>query len=599
MNEVMKRLFFTLIALNAALALAISCEKEVDSSDDATTADKIVNSNIPTEIIAVINPDDVATRTQYESNTTFGWTKGDQIRMPVAKWSGENASGSITACDYYTFTTSSASGSASASFTINGGSADLEGYDPNPSGTASTWTSMGYLVYPNALVSYKRYYGSKPGLTLPSTIAYNESTPLDGGVVPMIGRKDGDTYTFSTAVGIIKLTLSNAPNTASKIRLTSAANDLAGDFVPQDVDATVSQIALPATAYGEKVITLTGLSLTAGETYDFYFPVPVGTYAANDLSVTVLDGNDVPLLEKTIAKELKITRNEVLSIPTLLYHRVYVKGTLSNPLLYTENPYSSTGTIRMIISRNKLTRGNYNSAEWPSGNKFSANQNGWAMNSHADFLKNETGSGLFYLQYIVCTNGTQPSALTDSNVAIYGSVPFYFAPTANKIPVASSWLDVPYVSTSEGAVEYLVDGTTTTYWHSPYGSEDPARNATYGQIISVDLNEGGLTTDGNFYFSFLTRQGAMNDHANAVNVYVSNVPWNNAGFDAGKVLVGSTTDALAGIYPYNGEWIKTPITCSGSGTYCYITVSILTNSGNNDLRTTGCTHMAEIEFYTK
>lgn len=596
----MKKVLYTLIALSATCALTISCEKELESSNEEKSTDKVVNSNIPTEIIAVINPDDVATRTQYESNTTFGWTSGDQIRMPVAKWSGENASGNITACDYYTFTTSSASGSASASFTINGGSADLEGYDPNPSGTASTWTSMGYLVYPNALVYYKTYYGSKPGLTLPSTIAYNASTPLDGGVVPMIGRKDGDTYKFSTAVGIIKFTLSNAPDTASKIRLTSAANDLAGDFVPQDVDATVSQIALPATAYGEKVLTLTGLSLTAGETYDFYFPVPVGTYAANDLSVTVLDGNDVPLLEKTIAKELKITRNEVLSIPALLYHRVYVKGNLSNPLLYTENPYASTGgTIRMIISRNKLTKANYNIAEWPTGNKFGANQNGWAMNGHNDFLKNETGSGLFYLQYIVCTNGTQPTSLSDSNVAIYGSVPFYYAPATSKIPVASSWLNVPYVSTAEGSVANLVDGNTGSYWHSPYGSEDPARNATYGQIISVDLNEGSLTTDGNFYFSFLTRSGAANDHSKAINVYASNVPWDDAGFDTGKVLVGSTANALTGIYPYNGEWIKTPISCSGSGTYRYITVSILSNSTGNDLRASGCTHMAEIEFYTK
>jgi hypothetical protein len=220
------------------------------------------------------------------------------------------------------------------------------------------------------------------------------------------------------------------------------------------------------------------------------------------------------------------------------------------------------------------------------------------MNGHADFLGNETGSGLFYLQYIVCTDGNQPNSLKDDNVAIYGSVPFYFAPAANKISVTDSWLDVPYVSTAEGSIANLVDGNTSTYWHSPYGSEDPARNATYGQIISVDLNEGSLTTDGNFYFSFSTRN-CLNNHSKALDVYVSNVPWNDAGFDSGKVKVGSTSNALDGIYPYSDTWIKKPIECSGTGSYRYITISILTDSNGSDLRSTGCTHMAEIEFYTK
>lgn len=601
MIEVMKKVLYTLIALSATCALTISCEKELESSNEEKSTDKVVNSNIPTEIIAVINPDDVATRTQYESNTTFGWTNGDQIRMPVAKWSGENASGNITACDYYTFTTSSASGSASASFTINGGSADLEGYDPNPSGAAASWTSMGYLVYPASLVDYKEYYDAKPKLTLPSSIAYNASNPLDDGVIPLIGRKDGETYKFSTAVGIIKLTVSNAPSAAKKIRLTSAANYLAGDFVPTDVSATVSQIQQPAVSYGERVLNLTGLSLTAGESYDFYFPVPVGTYAANDLSISVLDSNNVPLLEKTIAKELTIARNEVLSIPTLLYHRVYINGSPSNPGLYTVKP-SSANTIRVHISNEKLTSANYNSSDWVDGNKFGSSQSGWSLTG----LKNKSGNaflsseGQYYLQYIVSSDGSKPGALNDATVMIYGSVPFYYIPYSSpkRIPVASSWLDVPYVSTVEGAVANLVDGNTSTYWHSPYSGENPARNATYGQIISIDLNEGSLTTDGNFNFYFATRN-VINNHAKELNVYVSNVRWDDAGFDAGKVLVGSTTNALEGIYPTTEVWIKNPIECSGSGSYRYITISILTDSNGHDLRTTECTHLAEIEFYTK
>lgn len=598
----MKKIFYTLLSISALGAIAISCHKEQTEAQEDNSK-FVINSNIPTSIEAVINPEDAETKTQYESNVTFGWTYNDQVRMPVVKWSGANSTGSITACDYFTFTTTDASGSVAATFIRNNASDNMEGYDPNPSGAAASWTSLGYLIYPTALVDSKEQHEAKPVVNLPSSIAYNSSTPLDGGVIPLIGRKEGETYKFSTAVGIIKLTVSNAPSAGKKIKLVSTDKPLAGKFAISDVDATVSQIANTSATAGTNELTLTDLSLTAGETYEFYLPVPVGIYSANSLSISVLDSNDLPLLEKTIAKELTIARNEVLSIPTLLYHRVYVKGSLSNPLLYTENPYFASGTIRMIISRDKLTKANYTKSNWPSGNKFGANQNGWAMNSHADFLKNETGTGLFYLQYIVCTDGTQPNSLSDSNVAFYGSVPFYFAPAANKIPVASSWLNVPFVSTAEGAVANLVDGNTGTYWHSPYGSEDPARNATYGQIISIDLNEGSLTTDGNFYFSFATRNGAANNHAKELNVYVSNVRWDDAGFDAGKVLVGSTTNALDGIYPYiypySDSWIKNPIECSGSGSYRYITISILTDSNGSDLRSSDCTHMAEIEFYTK
>lgn len=604
-TEAMKKLFYTLIAAGAVFSLTVSCEKELESSNEETT-NQVVNSNIPTEIVAVINPDDVTTKTQYESNTTFGWTSGDQVRMPVVKWSGANGTGSITACDYYTFTTSATTGDASATFIRNGGSDNMESYDPNPSGTAGSWSSMGYLVYPNALVNGKKYSGTVPVLNLPASITYNSTNPLDGGVVPMIGRKDGETYKFSTAVGIIKLTISRAPSDAKKIVLTSATKAIAGEFPISNVDATVSQITLDTQTNGTNTITLTGLSLTAGESYDFYFPVPVGTYAANDLSVSILASGDVPLLEKTITKSLTIARNEVLAIPALSYEQpVYIDGNLSAPVLHTVNP-SGSSMVRVHIKTEKLTAANYDYNEWKDGNRFSAsssyNCTDLTNKSSVVFL---TSAGKYYLQYVVLKSGFSgiPTSLSNENVMAYGSVPFYFAPSGNKIPVADTWLDVPYVSTSEGSAANLVDGTIA-YWHSPYGSENPARNATYGQIISIDLNQGSLTTKGDFYFSFQTRYGALNDHAKSMNVYVSNVPWDDEGFDAGKVLVGSTANALAGIDPYDGVWIKEPIVCThqDDNNYCYITVSILESVKNGsiyDLRTGGCTHMAEIEFYTK
>lgn len=605
----MKKVFYALCTVSAIASLTLSCVKESSPIEENTDNKTSVADVIPTEILCVINPDDAQTKTQYESNTTFGWTYQDQVRMPVAKWSGANGTGSITACDFFTFTTVVASGSASASFTIYNGSDDMEGYDPNPSGAAAEWTSMGYLVYPASLVNYKAYYGSKPGLTLPSSITYNASNPLDGGVIPLIGRKDGATYKFSTAVGIIKLTLSNAPSAAKKIKLVSAANDLAGDFVPTDVDETVSQLQLPSSGYGEKTITLTGLSLTNGESYDFFFPVPVGTYAANDLSVTLLDSNDLPLLEKTIAKSLTVARNEVLSIPTLLYHRIYVDSVNPyHPTLHIENFPTGASRVLVHVSNSKLTSSNY-STQWANsknGNRFNGNINAWDLTtlspSSGSFFSE---SGTYFLQYIIINSGDQkPSeGLNDNKVMIYGSVPFVYT-ARTKMDITSSMVSTPYysdinapTSTADKLVDGKYTGNNATWWHSPYDKDTtPYGHATYGQIISIDLNPS--TTNGDFDFSFCTRSANAN-HAKVLNVYVSNVPWNDASFDTNKVKVGDSDNALAGITATSGHWTA-PLSCTAEGenTYRYITISILTNSEGVDLRTYPCCHMAEIEFYT-
>ncbi len=591
----MKTIYYSILALSAVIAFSVSCSKEESAPADVTepVAYKILDDTIPYEIVAEISKEDQTTKTQYAGNVTFGWTSGDQVRMPVMK----KSAGSIIGCDFYTFTTSAKSGSASASFVRNNAYEDLD-YDPNPSNADNTWTSMGYFVYPISLFN-KEYSGEKPVVNLPSSITYSASNPLDGGIVPLIGRKDGDSYKFSTAVGFIKLTISNAPAAAKSVKLVSTDKPLAGKFVISDVDAIVSQIANTSATEGVYGLSLTSLSLTAGETYSFYLPLPVGDYSARSLSLSLLDSNGLPLLEKLITPALSIERNVVLEIPELLYHRVYVKGSLSAPKIWTEKP-SSANTIRVHISDTKLTGASYDKNVWVDGNKFGDSQNGSYNLTGLKSVSNTpllTASGLYYLQYIVSSDGTIPSSLSDASVLAYGSVPFYYSPSANKIPVQESWLDVPYISTAEGAVSNLVDGAVS-YWHSPWGSENPARNATYGQIISVDLGAGSRTTDGNFYFSFRTRKGALNDHARHVVVYVSNEKWDGAGFDTNKVKVGETDNAIDGIYPYNGEWIKNPIICSGTGTYRYITVSILTNMAGTDLRTSGCTHMDEIEFYT-
>lgn len=592
----MKRNNFALI-LALSFALVLSCGKaEVINPETETNPE-----NEWVKICIGGTLDDELTKTEYDENGKMTWLYTDKVALIVYK--GDNYSNQ-NRNQYFLEV-------AQEDITNNGRHALFYWMiDYHKKDVAQEWLSSGYAVYPVSFsqINSSNYY-EEPYIKVPSTIDGLSSSIL------LIGTPDSETagevtdFLFKTAMSVLKVNITNIPASATSIRLTTSDNSypVDGDFTLEKTDGLVTIGLNNYQGYGNGYQAIDISSEGAIDSRDFYFNIPVGTYPANTLSIEVIDANDGNhvLMKRTIAKPMTLSRNECVTIPTLLYHRVYVNGSPSHPGLYTVKPSGAT-TIRVNISSEKLTAANYNKDSWKDGNKFGSDQNGWDLSNltNKSSIAYLSAQGTYYLQYIVSSDGTIPTSLSDdASVMTYGSVPFVYIPSTSKIPVTSSWLNVPYVSTAEGSVANLADGNDGTYWHSPYGSEDPARNATYGQIISVDLNEGGLTTDGNFYCSFATRN-VKNNQPKELDIYVSNVRWDQEGFDVNKVKVGTTSNALEGIVPYFDKWIKTPIECSGTGNnYRYITVSILKcaniNGSENDLRTSSCTHMAEIEFYTK
>lgn len=590
----MKKLYTFALVFAAALC-TLSCNKEVEE----TTVPEEENEGM-VKICIRGTLDKEISKTAYDSDGKMTWVDGDQCALIVSKgdyYANQNR---------YTYTLEAAYGD----ITEEGRQASFYGLVDQHKNT-SDWLSTSFAVYPVAVsqVNSSNYYG-KPFIKMPTSVSGLASSII------LVGTPDSDTpedvvnFNFKSAMSVLKVNIANIPAAAESIRLTSNSKDT----YPVDGDFTLEKSAGVVTigidkyqgTWGEgyQSVDISGEGDIANQ--DFFFNIPVGTYPANTLSIEVRGANNQVLMKRTITKAITFNRNECITIPSLLYHRVYVNGSLSAPGLYTVKP-SAANTIRVHISNQKLTASSYSTdkSNWVNGNRFGGDQTGWNLANLKNASNNPflSAKGTYYLQYIISSDGSIPTSLTeDATVMAYGSVPFLYVPAANKISVASGWLDVPYVSTAEGAVANLVDGNDGTYWHSPYGSEDPARNATYGQIISVDLKEGSLTTDGNFYFSFATRN-VQNDHAKAMDIYVSNVRWDDGDFDSDKVLVGSTTNVLEGIYPYADKWIKNPIECSGTGSYRYITICILKsvklNGSEVDLKTGGCTHMTEIEFYTK
>ena len=466
---------FTYLAI-ASLAL-VACQKEATLVENQNKQDA-VQSNIPTEIICEVS--EAPTKTQYAENTTFGWTSGDQIKMPVVK----KTSGTITACDFFTFTTSSASGSVSATFIRNGSAGDdLENYDPNPGGSDNTWTNMGYLVYPQSIFN-KEHSENYPVVNLPTSYTYSSTKPLDGGVVPMIGRKVGDTYKFSTAVGFIKVTINSMPAETAKVVLESSANNLAGKFAVSDVTADVAQISNTSTVNTSGTITLNIASVTAGNNYDFFFPVPVGTYEANVLKIKVLDASDHILASKTARKALTIARNEILGLPAIStsFYSVFLTGTASTP---TGNFIKRNAVIFFTVSNSEetLAQGSYK-----SGMKFSQNSTDtFTLQDHETGLKNEP-SGLKYLHYVVAPFSYKDGSCADvliTDIIEQGKIPFYYLSTSDVAAYIGQY-----------AITYTTGSTTLTLAESDNPSKGNIMltefNGTSGKLYGV--YSGGVNT---------------------------------------------------------------------------------------------------------
>lgn len=415
---------FTILAI-ASFAL-LACQKESALVENQNKQDA-VQSNIPTEIVCEVS--EAPTKTQYAGNTTFGWTNGDQVRMPLVK----RTSGIITDCNFFTFTSTSG-GSASASFTRNGTGAgeDMEGYDPNPGGADATWTNMGYLVYPHTIFN-SEHSGDYPVVTLPVSYTYNSTNPLDGGFVPMIGRKVGDTYKFSTALGFLKSQITDLNSATTKISLSSVANSVSGKFAVSDESSTVAKIAAESATTGNNAVSLTMTSPTADET--FYFPVPVGVFAANDLSLKISEesGEKIVVRTKRIQKALTIARNEVLSIPALAMtypNSVAIQYSATDaPLI--KRTLSSGYYLRFCV-RSSST---HDLSEYVEGMKFTDTgaDKTWQLTGATNKTDGTalSASGKYYLHYMILNTSAELStlglaSLDDSRIVEYGTIPFYF-----------------------------------------------------------------------------------------------------------------------------------------------------------------------------
>ena len=527
----MKNIYFSALAVALAV-FATSCNKEVeviDTPENETEAlVKIsINGKLDKEIA----------KTAYDDDGKMTWCDGDAIRLIVYQ---NNSYGPYGNQNYNTISLSTTYGD----ITDNGRTATFYGLTDKHKNPGD-YTSSGIAVYPYSVVpSNAGNYYDAPYLKMPSSVSGLVSSTI------LVGTPNSDVsnFVFKTAMAVLKVNITNIPAEATTIRLSTNNNScpVDGDFtlVKSGDVVTVGLDKYQGYGNGYQAVDISNESEITSR--DFFFNVPVGTYPANTLSIEVRNGNEV-LMKRTIAKDLVLSRNDCLAIPSLVYHRVYVNGSLSHPLLYTVKP-AAANTIRVNISSEKLTSGNYNSSNWVNGNRFGADQSGWDLTNlkNASSVAYLSTSGTYYLQYIVSSDGSIPSSLSHSSVMAYGSVPFRYGPDGSTFNDTSEIIG----SYSVNAVDYWDKESTTSFTIA--ASDDSSKgNVMITQILGHDTAIYGTYQNGTI--SFNEDQEWYIDGNGATHRLINN--WSGTTDSTWSLKVSASGLVLGTTYLVN-EWFK-------------------------------------------
>ena len=154
------------------------------------------------------------------------------------------------------------------------------------------------------------YENNTLSLTLPSEYTY-----VGTSNAPMIGmRGDDEEFLFKHLCGLLKVTINDIPEEASRFVITSEgehSRGIAGSARVEDVtkDGAILEIE---EGLGIHTITLNLVSNYFISSNVFYVPLPVGTYER--LAVSLMDKDGNALLEKSISN-VEIKRAVILEMP--------------------------------------------------------------------------------------------------------------------------------------------------------------------------------------------------------------------------------------------------------------------------------------------
>ena len=258
-----------LLLLLGSLAAIAGCNRELE----------IVETVVPqgnTTLRATVS-EQMETRTAFADDGAFSWVSGDAISV----YTTLNA--------FRTFTLTDGAGSASGTFT----------------GDFGAETTSKAAVYPAS----EKHALSGNALTvhLDDVYTWAEDKNSHAPMLSVIAADGADSFSFKHIGGILKVSFSNVPATATKFVFTAPGKKVSGDFAIADITASEPVIA---TEDAEEGNTVTISIPKAAAEMAFYVPLPTGTYKG--FSVTLFDAAENPLVMKTRYSELTVARRDLV-----------------------------------------------------------------------------------------------------------------------------------------------------------------------------------------------------------------------------------------------------------------------------------------------
>ena len=266
----MKTIRFQLLLL--ALFVMVGCQK-----DEMSTSMKKGSYSL----VASIESNDSTSRTAVDENGGVTWVATDAIG--VFGTQTKNAKFESTG--------------VGANVTFVG---DLESSHEEP--------TLAYYPYDeNASLD-----GNALSFTLPSEYSYTGQC-----YAPMLGIKQADgNFVFKHLVGLLKVTIEDIPQNATKFVITSKGNEpLPISGIAKVEDVTVDNAVLELQALPDSYSVTYNFSPTVFSSDKiFYIPLPVGTYER--LVVSLIGNEDDIIFERSISN-LKVERKAMIEMPVV------------------------------------------------------------------------------------------------------------------------------------------------------------------------------------------------------------------------------------------------------------------------------------------
>ena len=441
------------------------------------------------------------TKTNYENEVSFSWVGNECVSMQLVNKTTQSGISAGNKIDRWVFYNETSSGGSEAKFvscpnssngqlnTTNWGLATYAFYPASadhqyaPENVQSFYA--GYLMARQTNNNDRQqvrvsYDANGTYQSYCSTIEH----PLQ--LVPMIGVNDGNGgFAFHTAMGILRVNISNIDSRLGKVRLYSEGQQLNGYFTLNGTgnDAYIAMKASETSSEFYIDSYYSDWTESAGSSLPFYFPVPVGTLNGG-FKIQLIDKNDNVL--RTVVSpsgesgNVAITRNKIseitasISVPSTDYSAsITIGGTPSAITARLSAKGNDAATVQIGIAATPAEALSVASSNTPSESFTSTAEGAKTIST------NLSTSGRYYVA-LKTFDSAGNSQFTGSTTTVY----FLSATDRNNLCGSTGTKELTISSMTRNNANATGTGKIIFAEHS---------NPTEGQIQLLSLD--GMSTD--------------------------------------------------------------------------------------------------------